>query len=86
VSRAADQSAILGIVPNFPLRLSANQKLPPQTAKEKFKTAALESFDYSAIVFARRQAGVAQAQDSYPEFHQGLRGGYGRYFWHTLCR
>ena len=29
-------------------------------------------------------AGVAQAQDSYPEFHQGAAG-YGRYFWHTFA-
>jgi len=74
---------ILFIVPNF-RSVSANQKLPPQTAKEKFKTAALESFDYSAIIFAAGQAGVAQALDSYPEFQQGAAG-YGRYFWHTFA-
>ena len=74
---------ILGIVPNF-RSVSANQKLPPETVKEKFKTAALDSFDYSAIIFAAGQAGVAQAQDSYPEFHQGAAG-YGRYFWHTFA-
>ena len=27
---------------------------------------------------------MAQAQDSYPEFHQGAAG-YGRYFWHTFA-
>jgi phage tail protein X len=74
---------ILFIVPNF-RSVSANQKLPPETAKEKFKTAALESFDYSAITFAAGQAGVAQAQDSFPEFRQGAAG-YGRYFWHTFA-
>jgi hypothetical protein len=74
---------ILFVVPNF-RSVSADQKLPPQTAKEKFKTAALESFDYSAIIFAAGQAGVAQALDSYPEFHQGAAG-YGRYFWHTFA-
>ena len=74
---------ILGIIPNF-RSVSANQKLPPETAKEKFKTAALESFDYSAVTFAAGQAGVAQAQNSYPEFHQGAAG-YGRYFWHTFA-
>ncbi len=74
---------ILFIVPNF-RSVSADQKLPPETVKEKFKTAALESFDYSAITFAAGQAGVAQAQDSYPEFHQGAAG-YGRYFWHTFA-
>jgi hypothetical protein len=74
---------ILFIVPNF-RSVSANQKLPPETAKEKFKTAALESFDYSAVTFAAGQAGVAQALDSFPEFGQGAAG-YGRYFWHTFA-
>jgi hypothetical protein len=74
---------ILGIIPNF-RSVSADQKLPPETAKEKFKTAALESFDYSAVTFAAGQAGVAQAQDSYPQFRQGAAG-YGRYFWHTFA-
>jgi hypothetical protein len=74
---------ILFIVPNF-RSVSANQKLPPDTPKEKFKTAALESFDYSAITFAAGQAGVAQAQNSFPEFRQGAAG-YGRYFWHTFA-
>lgn len=74
---------ILGVIPNF-RSVSANQKLPPETAKEKLKTAALDSFDYSAVTFAAGQAGVAQAQDSYPEFHQGAAG-YGRYFWHTFA-
>ena len=74
---------ILFVVPNF-RSVSADQKLPPETAKEKFKTAALESFDYSAIIFDAGQAGVAQAQNSYPEFRQGAAG-YGRYFWHTFA-
>ena len=74
---------ILGIVPNF-RAVSANQKLPPDTARDKFKTAFEDSFDYSAIIFAGAQAGVAQAQDSYPEFHQGAAG-FGRYFWHTFA-
>jgi hypothetical protein len=74
---------ILGIIPNF-RSVSADQKLPPETSKEKFKTAALESFDYSAVTFAAAQAGVAQIQNSYPQFHQGAAG-YGRYFWHTFA-
>jgi hypothetical protein len=82
-SEGRQTKRILGIIPNF-RSVSANQKLPPQTVKEKVKTAALESFDYSAITFAAVQAGVAQAQDSFPEFHQGAAG-YGRYFWHTFA-
>lgn len=74
---------ILGIVPNF-RSVSANQKLPPQSAKEKFVSTFQDSFDYSAITFSAGLAGVSQAQDSYPEFHQGAAG-YGRYFWHTFA-
>jgi hypothetical protein len=74
---------ILGIVPNF-RAVSANQKLPPQSVKEKFVSTFQDSFDYSAITFSAGMAGVAQAQDSYPEFRQGAAG-YGRYFWHTFA-
>jgi hypothetical protein len=74
---------ILYIVPNF-RAVSADQHLPPQSVKEKFKTASLDSFDYSSIIFVAGQAGVSQANDSYPEFRQGAAG-YGRYFWHTFA-
>jgi hypothetical protein len=74
---------ILYIVPNF-RAVSADQHLPPQTVKEKFKTAMLDSFDYSSFIFVAGQAGVAQANSSYREFGQGAKG-YGRYYWHTLA-
>ena len=73
---------ILYIFPNF-RAVSSDQKLPPQTVKEKFKTAALDSVDYSSFIFVGIQAGIAQASNSYPEFRQGAAG-YGRYYWHTL--
>jgi hypothetical protein len=74
---------ILFVVPNF-RAVSADQHLPPQTVKEKFKTAMLDSVDYSSFIFVAGQAGVAQANNSYPEFRQGAAG-YGRYYWHTLA-
>jgi hypothetical protein len=74
---------ILFLVPNF-RAVSADQHLPPQTVKEKFKTAMLDSFDYSAFIFLAGQAGVAQWSNSYPDFGQGAKG-YGRYYWHTLA-
>ncbi len=74
---------ILYVVPNF-RAVSADQHLPPQSVKEKFKTAMLDSFDYSSFIFVAGQAGVAQANNSYPEFGQGAKG-YGRYYWHTLA-
>jgi hypothetical protein len=74
---------ILFVVPNF-RAVSADQQLPPQTIKEKFKTAMLDSVDYSSFIFVGAQAGIAQATDSYPYFGQGAKG-YGRYYWHTLA-
>ena len=74
---------ILFVIPNF-RAVSADEHLPPQTVKEKFKTAMLDSVDYSSFIFVAGQAGVAQANNSYPEFGQGAKG-YGRYYWHTLA-
>lgn len=74
---------ILFVVPNF-RAVSADQQLPPQTVKEKFKTAMLDNFDYSSFIFVAGQAGIAQATDSYPYFRQGAVG-YGRYYWHTFA-
>jgi hypothetical protein len=74
---------ILWILPNF-RAVSAGVKLPPQSVKEKFKTGALDSFDYSSFIFAGLQAGLSQATDAYPAFRQGAAG-YGRYYWHTFA-
>jgi hypothetical protein len=74
---------ILWIVPNF-RAVNAGAKLPPQSVKEKFKTGALDSFDYSSFIFVGIQAGIAQASNGYPAFRQGAAG-YGRYYWHTFA-
>jgi hypothetical protein len=74
---------ILYIIPNF-RAVSADQHLPPQTVGEKFKTAALDSVDYSSFIFVAIQSGIAQARNATPEFHQGAAG-YGRYYWHTYA-
>jgi hypothetical protein len=83
LAKGRQTKRILFVVPNF-RAVSADQHLPPQSVKEKFKTAALDSFDYSSFIFVAGQAAVAQANSSYPEFHQGAAG-YGRYYWHTLA-
>jgi hypothetical protein len=74
---------ILGIMPNF-RSVSADTKLPPQSAKEKFVAAGHDTFDYSSFFIAGVQAGFAMNGKSYPEFHQGVKG-YARYYWHTLA-
>jgi hypothetical protein len=74
---------ILGIIPNF-RSVSVDQKLPPESVKEKFKESSEDAFDYSDFIFVAFLAGVDQAEGSYPEFHQGMVG-YGRYYWHDLA-
>jgi hypothetical protein len=74
---------ILGIVPNF-RSVSANEKLPPQSVKDKFITTSQDSFDYSSFIFVGILAGISQAENSYPEFHQGAPG-YARYYWHNFA-
>ncbi len=82
-SQGKQTKRILYVVPNF-RAVSADQHLPAQSVKEKFKTATQDSFDYSSFIFVAGQAGIAQATNSYPEFGQGAKG-YGRYYWHTLA-
>jgi len=74
---------VLGIVPNF-RSVSADVKLPPMSAKDKFIIAGKDTFDYSALIVSGIQAGFAMDSDSYPQFHQGAAG-YARYYWHTLA-
>jgi hypothetical protein len=74
---------ILGFIPNF-RSVSADVILPPQTTKEKFTIGLQDTFDYSNLIFVGAQAGLSQATNSYPAFHQGARG-YGRYYWHTFA-
>jgi hypothetical protein len=72
---------ILDIVPNF-RAVSADEKLPPETVKEKFMDATQDSFDYSSIFFPGVIAGYNMAKNATPEFHQG-GAGFARYFWHS---
>ena len=81
-STGKQTTRILGIIPNF-RAVSANQKLPPQSVKEKFVTASQDSFDYSSVVVPAALAGFDLGRNSIPEFGKGGVG-YGRYFWHSL--
>jgi hypothetical protein len=83
LSEGRQTKRILFIIPNF-RAVGADQHLPPQTVKEKFKTATLDSFDYSSFIFVGIQSGITQARNSNTEFRQGAAG-YGRYYWHTYA-
>ena len=72
---------ILGIVPNF-RAVSADEKLPPETVKEKFVDATEDSFDYSSVFIPAAIAGYNMGRRATPQFHQGAAG-YARYFWHS---
>lgn len=74
---------ILGIVPNF-RSVSVDAKLPPLSPGDKFKLMLQDSFDYSSFIYVGILAGVGQAQNSSPAFHQGAAG-YGRYYWHGFA-
>jgi len=74
---------ILGIIPNF-RAVSADQKLPPQSVKEKFTSTVQQSFDYTSFILPAVLAAYAQGEDSEPQFHQGAAG-YARYFWHNFA-
>jgi hypothetical protein len=82
-SQSGQTKRILWIMPNF-RAVNEGVKLPPQTVKEKLKTGALDSFDYSSFIFVGIQAGISQATNAYPAFRQGAAG-YGRYYWHTFA-
>ena len=74
---------ILGVIPNY-RAVSADTTLPPLSVKGKFVLATQDSFDYSALLVAGFMAGIGQAKNSYPEFHQGAAG-FGRYYWHSFA-
>ncbi len=73
---------ILGVIPNF-RSVSADEKLPPISAHDKFKLMLDDNFDYSNFIYVGILSGVAQAQNSYPEFHHGAPA-YARYYWHSF--
>jgi hypothetical protein len=81
--RQPQTKRILGIVPNF-RAVSTDEKLPPQTLKDKFMDATQDSFDYSSILLPGLLAAYSMGTDATPEFHQGAAG-YARYFWHAAA-
>jgi len=80
-SHDSQTKRILGIIPNF-RAISAGEKLPAQSVKEKFVTASEDSFDYSSVFIPLAIAGYSQLTDATPEFGTGGVA-YGRYLWHA---
>jgi hypothetical protein len=82
-SQGKQSERILGVIPNY-RAVSADAQLPPLSFNGKLKLATEDSFDYSALLVAGFMAGISQAKNQTPEFHQG-GAGYGRYFWHSFA-
>jgi hypothetical protein len=79
--RQPQTNRIFGIVPNF-RAVSTDERLPPQSVKDKFIDTTEDSFDYSAIFIPLVLAGYSDATKATPEFGHGWPA-YARYFWHT---
>jgi len=79
-SNEKQSKRILWVFPNY-RAVSADEKLPPLSVRDKFWLATEDSFDYSSFITTGALAGISQAKDSYPEFGHHLAA-YGRYYWH----
>jgi hypothetical protein len=75
-------SRILWIAPNFGA-VTAGVQFKPMTAKEKFKLATNDTFDYTGFVWTGILAGQSMAMRNYPEFGDGMAA-YGNYYWHEF--
>jgi len=73
---------ILGVMPNY-RAVSAGAIPPPPTAKEAFKIATQNSFDYSSFVFVGITSLMAEGSAAHPQLGTGLTG-YGGYYWRGL--
>lgn len=70
---------ILGVMPNY-RAVSAGEIPPPPTAKEAFKIATENSFDYSSFIFTGVTSALAEWTDTHPKLGEGMSG-YGQYYW-----
>jgi len=66
-------------MPNY-RAVSAGAIPPPPTAKQAFKIATENSFDYSAFIFVGITSLLAESTDAHSQLGKGLPG-YGRYYW-----
>jgi hypothetical protein len=73
---------ILGVMPNF-RAVSAGAIPPPPTARQAFKVATQNSFDYSSFVFVGITSLLAEGSGAHKQLGTGLSG-YGGYYWRGL--
>lgn len=66
-------------MPNY-RAVSAGAIPPPPTAKQAFKVATQNSFDYSSFVFVGVTSALAEGTDAHPQLGKGMAG-FGKYYW-----
>lgn len=71
-------------LPSFQARIEDKVDFQPVNRRQKFVFATDNAFGIPSVFFAAAGAGVNQAQNLYPEFHQGAPG-YARYYWHSFA-
>jgi hypothetical protein len=77
--RKQQPKRILGIMPNY-RAVSAGAIPPPPTAKQAFKIATQNSFDYSSFVFVGLTSMIAEGEDTHKSFGKGVPG-FWSYYW-----
>jgi hypothetical protein len=74
IERQEQSYRVLGVVPRF---ATTHLHAPPMTGGEKFHLFVTSAFDPVTFVLIGAQAGISQAQDSFPSYGQGAEG-YGK--------
>jgi hypothetical protein len=77
--RKEQPKRILGIMPNY-RAVSAGAIPPPPTAKQAFKIATENSFDYSSFVFVGLTSMIAEGENTHKSFGKGIPG-FWSYYW-----
>ena len=72
-SKHPKNDRIFFALPNY-LTIEDSAVLPPMTTREKFKTVAEGCFDPVEVVFIGIEAGIGQADNTNPTYHQGFIG------------
>jgi len=71
---------ILGLMPNY-RAVSAGALPPPPTAKQAFKIATQNSFDYSSFAFVGITSGLAEISEAHPSLGENGMPAFWAYYW-----
>jgi hypothetical protein len=75
--RVEEKQRLAGFVPNF--YVAYDWKAPPLTSKQKFKLAGRSIIDPASFIIVGGIAGIEQATNTFPGYHQGAIGYAKRY-------